>query len=476
MTTACGSRRPAARVAASLALAVGIVWTALPGSPAVAEVSYDAFARANALDFVISNASIPTGIDIQGAGPAAEVRQNSFGVGDASAQFPFAGDTVPGVPGTAGSLLGLPVPPYPFIAASTRGSGPQRVSYPGVALSAESGDFSTLSAAVVGADASGAQSRSRVDEGKDGTVTAHAETEAASLLLGNVARLSGVRTVTSVAADGSSGRLTRATSAVIGGISVPGLVLTLPKETPSSLPQVPMPIPGVPPPPPVDLPPVPVPLGGQTFRDPAIGIVDGAFTLTVPFGGESVTVPLPTEPVVEALAAAGIGMTFQEPEETKAGVVSGSYTFTYTIAEPPPNTVFNGPTKVTQTTGLTVASVDLRAVPESEALLLGGVGVALPPDSGPLPAADGTTGGGSLGGDVPFTSGGDASSPAAPALAQAQSPGGGPVTAVPTITFAGLTVDIGIGNIYLALVVIGLVGYATATTLRLTGVRFLWSS
>lgn len=456
-------RRWSRRLAAgSTVLLVAIPLTALGTDGARAEGSFDAFARADGFEQTISNSSIPTGIDVEGGGPEARAHQTSFGISDATAQTPYTGGTVPGLPGTAGGLLGIPVPTYPFLVSTNSGDEPKSVSYPGMTLSAESGDFSTRASAMVGSDGSGAVSTAKVTAAADGGVTVEASTIAGSLKIGPYAEISQVRTIARVRADAFSGKLTRSSTTSIGRISAPGLVLTLPSQTPGALPAPP----GAP-----DLPAVPtlpVPAGGTTLHDPAIGVQDGSFTVTLPQDGTQQKFAVPAGPVLDALKAQGVRMTFQAPELTKTGIIAGTYTFQYTVPAPPENSYYNGPTTVTQKTGFTVASMTFRAVQ----------------------SANGGSFGGPLGGTI-----GDATDAAAPATGVSDGPGlGSPASdlvAPPTIgaapemsspatqpafTVAGIRIGTGIGNLYVLLVIIALVGYVSATVLRLSGVRFLWSS
>ena len=348
-------------VALGLAVFAAAGWTFLPMSTAHAETTYEAFAQANGFELAIANSSIPTGIAIEGGGPAAAVRQNNIGVADANAQFPYAGQTVPGLPGTGAALFGFPAPAYPFEASTNAGSAPSTVSYPGVTLHAESGDFTTLASSLVGQGALGANSTARVDESRNGDVTSTASTTADAIKLGPYATLSDVRSVATVLADGATGKVTRTTSTSIGRISVPGLAFEIPKQSPTQVP-IPVPIPGVPNQAPFEFPPFPFPMGGETLHNPDIGIQDGYFTFTQISGGQKQTYTLPTKETLAAFSKAGYTISFQAPEETKSGIVSGTYRFVYEAPAPPPNTYYNGPTKFTQSTALVSAAVDLRPV------------------------------------------------------------------------------------------------------------------
>lgn len=450
--------------ATSTVLLVATALAALGTDHARADSSFDAFARADGFEQTMSNASIPTGIDIEGGGPEAQARQTSFGISDATAQTPYTGGTVPGLPGTAGGLLGIPVPAYPFLVSTNAGDEPKTVSYPGMTLSAESGDFSSRASSTLGSDGSGAVSTAKVNAAADGGVSAEASTIAGSLKIGPYAEISQVRTTAKVRADAFSGKLTRSSTTSIGRISVPGLVLTLPGQTPGTVPAPP----GAP-----DLPAVPtlpVPAGGTTLHDPAIGVQDGSFTVTLPQDGKQQKFAVPAGPVLDALKAQGIRMTFQAPQQTKTGIIAGTYTFQYTVPAPPENTSYNGPTTVTQKTGFTVASLTFRAVQSTNGGSFGGpLGGTVGGATDGVPPAAGDSAGPGL---EPAAS--DTAVP--PRIDTAPEVASGVAGAAPAFTVAGIRVGTGIGNLYVVLVIIAFVGYVSATVLRLSGVRFLWSS
>jgi hypothetical protein len=143
-------------------LVAGGAWVGLTAGAAAADSSYDAVARTDVSTVTIENQSIPTGIAIEGGGPVARVHQDSVGIRDASAALPYAGDTVAGLPGLGASLFGFPAPAYPFVAASTAGTEPQTVRYPGMTLTAESADFTTDARSEGGDSGSGASATSHI--------------------------------------------------------------------------------------------------------------------------------------------------------------------------------------------------------------------------------------------------------------------------------------------------------------------------
>ncbi|HEY2832770.1 MAG TPA: hypothetical protein VGJ14_10125 [Sporichthyaceae bacterium] len=433
-------------------------WVVLPASSARADASYAAVARTETFTQTISNPSIPTGIDIEGGGPQAEVRQTSLDLRDASAQLPYAGDTVPGLPGTGGALFNFPVPPYPFIAATTAGSDPQTVSYPGVVLHAESGDYITRASSTAGQAGSGATSAASVTEDRDGGVSAVANTFADTVAVGPYVTLSDVRSVVSVAAT-AAGKLTRTSSSSIGRISVPGLSFEMPKTSPSQIP-VPVPIPGVPNQPPVPVPVYPYPGGGQTFHDPDIGIQDGYFTITQVEGGQKQTYQIPTDAALAAFKNAGVTIRFQAPQQIKDGLISGAYIVEYTFAAPPQNGYYNGATKLTQTTAYSVANVDLTPEPATPVGgVVGAPGGGPPPTSGiapDVPAALAPAGVPAPGVSVPSTG--------AP-------PTRGLIVAEPAVSVAGIKVGHGLDGPYLAIAGMGLLGALLTIGVRVVGGR-----
>lgn len=448
-------RRLSMSLAAAALVGVGGL-VVLPAGSAGAEASYDATARTETFTLNIANQSIPTGIDIEGGGPAASARQDSVGIGDASAQLPYAGDTVPGLPGIGAGLFGFEAPAYPFIASSTKGSAPQTVSYPGVNLHAESGDFTTEASSVAGQPGSGASATARIDESRSGDVVATATTGADAVKVGPYGTLSDVKSVATVKADGISGKLTKTSTSSIGRISFPGLTFTVPKQSPGAIP-IPVPIPGIPNQAPIEVPPFPFPGGGQTFYNPDLGIQDGFFVVTQPQDGTVQKYAVPSGPVLEGLKALGVTMTFQAPQETATGIIAGAYVFKYTFPAPPPNPYFTGATDVTQSTGYALASVNLTPI------VADGIG------STPTAPIDGAAApglgvdGAALPGTLPGVSPG--AIPTVPLTPVAGAAGD------PSVSLVGFKIGLGIDSLYLsvaALALLGLLGFAGTSWL---GVR-----
>ena len=107
----------------------------LSAGPAGADTgpTFDATATAYGVDPTIANASLPLGLTIEGAGPVATAHLDSIGDSDALGSFPYPGETVAGLPGTAGALFGIPTPEYPLFVTSQAGDKPKTGGAPGIA-------------------------------------------------------------------------------------------------------------------------------------------------------------------------------------------------------------------------------------------------------------------------------------------------------------------------------------------------------
>src|SRR5258707_540085 len=87
--------------------------------------SFDALANAYGVAPTITNPSLPLGLTIEGSGPVAQAHLNSIGNSDAFASTPYPGDTVAGLPGTAGAIFSVPIPAYPLIVTTQAGDAPK---------------------------------------------------------------------------------------------------------------------------------------------------------------------------------------------------------------------------------------------------------------------------------------------------------------------------------------------------------------
>ncbi|HVE28020.1 MAG TPA: hypothetical protein VNC22_21590, partial [Sporichthya sp.] len=310
---------------------------ALALTPGVAQADnavFDAYAQGIGVQATLSNQSLPLGLVIEGIGPEASSHVTSFGQSDAEASFPYTGTVVPGLFGLGPPLLlGLPGIDYPAQAATGAGQPPQDVDFPGVSLHAESGTTSNVGDAVLGGGGDGVlggRSTSRIDRDEVGNVLSTATAQFNTLKLGNSLVLSNVRSTVTVRADAATGKLTRSSSFSIGRLTVPGLSVTVPTQSPAQL-SLPNPLPGLPQAPPVPLPSIPLPMGGQTLPAPDIGFVDGTFTITLPgFGSQKFAIP--AQSVLDGLKGAGLDMAYQPAVETPTGVQGGVFTVKYTFS------------------------------------------------------------------------------------------------------------------------------------------------
>lgn len=353
-----GGVRSARRVAMAfgfLVAVVGIVGLRSPAS-AQSETSFDAQAAAYGFDSTAPNPSVPFGIVPQAAGPTAQAQLSSLPQGRAFASYPYPGDAVVGLPGAFGAFVPgtPPLPAYPFYASSQLGSDPQEVNQPGVGLRAECTPTLVQSRAVTGSDGNGYVASARVESEPSGVVTATAVADLNAVSIGEVAFIEGVHS-TAIARLGVDGELTFASSLVIGRISVPGLRLTIPTESPDSIP-IPNPVSGLPQPPPVTLPPTPIPLGGTTLEAPDIGFRDGQFTVALPLLGNN-EFAIPAEAALAAFRAAGLEVTYQAAQQTETTVVAPVLTLQTVVPAPPGNAYFSGATDVLVALGRSTASI-----------------------------------------------------------------------------------------------------------------------
>lgn len=431
--------------------------------------SFNGIAQANAFDVTVSNPSTPIGLAPQGGGPATSAALDSLSQSNAFASFPYPGPVAVNLPSVAGALLPLPIPAYPLFVATQAGDQPRENNAPGIALRAESGEFVSLAKAVFGQDSSGGVSACRVEQLASGAVHATADTTFKALELGPALTLTGFESHAKVVADAVTGKLTRTQSLSFSRLRVPGLAITLPSESPGTVPFV-NPIPGLPQPPQPSLPPLPIPaVGGMTIEEPNIGLQDGSFVITLPGLGNQ-KFALPASTVIDALSASGITMTVQQPEVSTTGVTAAAMTISYIAPAPPENPYFTGASTVTYTLGGSQANVTLDPVQSfggDVGGVLPGVGLGASPATDGI-AADGTavegTGVDGIGAAFPGS-----------IPTQVAQPGSAAQGAVPTVVITPMSSVTGPdgSGIYLVLVAVGLGGFISASVLRFMGVRSL---
>lgn len=174
------------------------------------------------------------------------------------------------------------------------------------------------------------------------------------------------------------------------------------------------------------------------------------------------TVPVPETPPAEALEDAGVTVRYLTSERTRSGVMSAGIEVRARRQDPESGAV----TTVQYTLGRSFAAAS-PAVQEPG----GPGGVPAVPVDPADPASNGSVGGtGTAGGPVP------AAAPEAPADAPAAPSGGpSPELAGPNQLLAN-PVDVGAAGLYLVLMLGALVMVASATLLRLLGVKTRWTS
>lgn len=302
---------------------------------ASADATYAAVAEATGTRLIFTNQSIPLNVAPQIQGPTANAKQNSLQQSDAQAAFPYPGDDIAGVPGVVGGAIGVPLPAYPFVIATSYGDGAKQLSYPGVELRSESTSTLTQATATGGSTGAGATSSARVARDGD-AVVAKAVSDADALRIGDSLVVSGLHAVVTAARD-ETGKLTRTSTLSFTSMSGPGF---------------------------------------------SIGLKDGKFSLQ---NG--------TEPATEAdnplaLAAAALSMNgyptvFQDAQETPDGIIGAGFQIQTTLPAPPEGMPggFSGETPVTYTFGLLRAEVSYQVQPNAPA------GEVPAVDSAGLPAA-----------------------------------------------------------------------------------------
>ena len=454
-----------------------------------ADSSYTASGQADGFFLVIKNAAIPLVSAVEGGGPTAQATLDSLDQSNAFAAFPYPGDEETGVPGLAGSILGLPVPGYPAYVSTAYGQPAVTKDLTGINLQASSSHTESRATATAGgAGVTKAESKVTSALAGDGSVSTTASADVKGFDFGGVLTVSAMHSTATASRD-ATGKLTTDSHLSFGQISVPGLALAVP-STLNLCPISQLPIAGIPPIPcPSSVTSIALPPGiaGTTLTAPDIGFEDGTFTLSLPQLGNQ-KLALPADTALSAFKAAGIDVTYQKPQVLKNGVIAGALIIHQSLpgspVPVPNNPVLGtpGPTDITYTFGQSSATVDLTAfdtgiggggsggIPTTGVPTTGTPGgTTTPVDTGSLPG-DGGTGavGGSLPGDLgtgTATPGGDV-----PPAVAGQPVGGTQLTA----SREARTLDS--SNIYLVLVGAALLALGGTQLIRIVGVRKLWAS
>jgi hypothetical protein len=256
-------------------LAVGLTGAGSAGADAI-RFSASATADGGRLAFLVPGASVSDQI-IDGGGPVAQADLDSLGSSRAFASTPYPGELGVIGPGIVASLINAPQPPpYPFIAQSRHPSTPeQHVEYGQFfklqAKSDETSSSATAATSDFGGDAKFFASRAEAKVSNTGDeVAAQASNRFEGLVAGP---LQIVSVVSSAAVNRSPGsEATRASSLVVTGASI----------------------------------------NGQ-----AVGFSDKGFVV----GANATPLP-PSDPLLKALAQAGVTVSYLSPEATPSGVVA----------------------------------------------------------------------------------------------------------------------------------------------------------
>jgi hypothetical protein len=408
--------QPAARRLAVLVAVAGGTVPVLLSSPAKAEASFAAVAGANAVDVVASDAQdIPLIGAVKGGGTWGQATLDSNGHSSGFAAFPNPGASEAG----AGALAGAPGDPL-FLSAEN-GQPPADLSQPGLHLHAEAADTSARGYAIAGQEGAGSsRSEATVRQVANGSVLAVATTAADGLVVGPVT-IGGIDGMASATRD-ASGRLTTVAHTAIAQIGV----------------------------------------SGQSF-----GFRDGTFTAA----GSST--PVPASTVLGALSAAGVEATYQEPEKSATGIISGTLLLRYSV----PATPQTAPVQLTYKLGEADAAIGYSAIGGSGPT---GGSTDWASAGGAGGATTGSSAGSGTGGSMPSATGVvPAVDPGglAPSSGEGQSPSVATPSASPqTVALAGAGRTADPAWLYLAIVVAALVVFGAAHAVRLLGVKFLWTS
>lgn len=382
--------------------------------PAQAESSFTALASATAVDTTVANDDFPLVPVLEAAGPSAGTSWDSTGQGTAFASDPYPGITVAELPATAAGLTGLPVPAYPLFVATTSDDQPADYSQPAVELhvSCRGAAPGCRAGSLAGTDPMTTQARSAISQPRADEVVATAFADSADLILPGGVTLSGTHTAASVTLK--DGRITRRSELTVSRLTVGDTQAFSIR-------------------------------GGQVY-------VAGS------------AAPVPFSALSSALHAAGVDAQLIAGSQSRWGVVAPILRLSTVLPAGP--AVLTHPTAVVYTVGGADASVTLGAFRTA----LPPVGI--PTGGGPQPGtstpaaaqpATAPLAGGNAGPSVPGEAA-EAPEVGTPARLAQAAPAAAP----------GQLFDV--VDIYLALVLCGVVWFGATQALRIFGVRFRWTS
>jgi hypothetical protein len=221
-------------------------------------------------------------------------------------------------------------------------------------------------------------------------------------------------------------------------------------------------------------------LGGVTLTAPELGFQDGQFSVSLPLLGNR-AFAIPAASVLSALKALGITLTYQAAQRTATSIMAAQLTWETIIPAPPTNTYFNGPTDVKVSLGRASASITAAAAPVSGSAPAGsdlGSGSSDTGLSSPGGGANATVATSSSQGELGAGNGGPASSASTgiaqqPALASSRHAAAG---GFGRRTLTRRPLQSNTRNLYLVVVIAGLIGTFATQALRLWGVRTRWNS
>jgi hypothetical protein len=396
--------------------------------------SFQAKAGADAMRDTVVSPDAPLSSNVSDVGiPSAQALVDALGNSQAYAAFPYPGDTALSGPGLLSGIVGASLPSYPLIVSSSDPAAPDGSLDQGpVSLSAHSKPTTSTGSATVGQAAQDnavgkllATATAKADA-VTGAVSGEATSDADLIDIAGVLRIGSLH-ATAGAARGADGKIAKSSAMAIGQVTVAGVAAQITDQG--------------------------ISIAGQGQALPATGAI--------------------TDP----LQAAGISVRVLQPLVTDSGVTSGGLEITQHQAASGHDVTH------TYTFGRAHAQVFAVAAPALPIPVPLSSAAPTPGSSVPTPAATPVTSGSSSLAALPAVTGpaGPAGEPG-PAVAQPVVTGqpatgqsnAASVAAVDTSTVA--FARHGTTDLYLLLVVGGLVALGGGQLLRIIAVRRTWIS
>lgn len=335
-------------VGAACIVAGGVASLPLRGGVALGQtrLSYSGTAASDGTRLTVTIPNfIAVDTPVDGGGPTAQARLDSFGTSTAFASAPYPGDAGANLPSLIAGFTGAPVPAYPLIVTASYPAEPSKqFGADGYQLNADAAPDRSAATATAGQPtptSTGSRSAATVHEATDGTVVATATSDIGLVVAGDL-QLQGVYTVAQVRLNRDR-TVTRTTDMRVGRITVSGS---------------------------------------------GLGLGPGAVTL----GGSTIPTGPATQPFIDALRAAGVTLEVVQPQQTKDSVLSPALKLTR--VQPVPG--LGRTATVTYLLGQATAAVTPQSAPNVAAAPPPDVAPSTSPAGIPVPSAAPSQGGSSV--------------------------------------------------------------------------------